>query len=121
MKTIYHKTKAGAIEERTLIGHNLNVPNELLWVKFKKETDGRYSSELHSTESFKGSDMKWEGVPNWNETQMMAIELYGARVVKSGVVLINNGYKNINEAMDDKNRLFTLAKQLIKSEKVKNF
>ena len=116
MKSFYHKTKAGAIEERNLIGQNQINKNESIWVKFKKETDGRYSSELHTTNQ-KGSDMKWDGVPTWNDTQLIAIELYGARIVKSGVVLIKNGYKDMDGAIKDRNSLIALARQLTKITK----
>ena len=116
MKSFYHKTKAGAIEERNLIGQNQINKTESIWVKFKKETDGRYSSELHTTNQ-KGSDMKWNGIPMWSDTQLIAIELYGARIVKSGVVLIKNGYKDINEAIKDRNNLIALARQLTKINK----
>jgi hypothetical protein len=111
MKTFYRETKKGAILEANLIGINPNRNNESIWVFFKKETSGKYTSEIHSNKT--AVDMSWaKGNNPWSDTQMMVASLYGAKPSYSNVLRLKTDYKDIKEAIDAKTDLISLAKKL---------
>ena len=117
MKTIVKVGKPGyksgnkSLEQRIFIGTNPKQSKEFLVVKHKKETDGKLSIELHSTKE-SGVDMNWLGKNNWSNEQAALVELYGAQIVKSGVILFNYIYNDIDLLLTHKQRLIELAREL---------
>jgi hypothetical protein len=128
MKIELKKGKRGevkAITEINIVGINPNRKNEHIVVMAKKEASKKgitptYSVELHTTPEFgkreKWVDMDWAGNPTeaWNEDQLALIDLYGAQVVKSGVVLYFFTTTKLNVVMNAKRNLITLAQSLSK-------
>jgi hypothetical protein len=114
-----------SITEVSIIGINPNRKGEYIVVMTKKEAikkgqKPKYSVELHTTAEFgkreKWVDMDWSGNPKeaWNESQLALCELYGAKVVKSGVVLYFHTTNTLNVVMSAKRNLITLAESLTK-------
>jgi len=112
MKTFYKETEKGALVESTLIGRNPNRPDESVWVRFKKETSGKYTVEIHSNS--KDSETPWnrESSP-WSDTQMIAAKLYEVKPNYSNLVLrTKTSFDSIEDALVDKNKITQLAKRL---------
>lgn len=111
MKTFYKETAKGALVESTLIGRNPNRPDESVWVRFKKETSGKYTVEIHSNS--KDSDQPWEKTNNpWSDTQMVAAKLYEVKPSYSNVLRTKTSFDSIEDALGDKNKIIQLAKKL---------
>jgi hypothetical protein len=109
----YSKTKKGALVEANILGLNPNRSGESIKVFFKKETDGKYTAELHSQK-----EHKWEkGEPTpWNEEQLIAMELYGVKVSPYNVGIYQWSYTNFEEAYEAKCKLIEVGKQLCKKK-----
>jgi hypothetical protein len=113
MKTFFKETPKGALVESTLIGRNPNRPDESVWVRFKKETSGRYTVEIHSNS--KDSDQPWnkENKP-WNNTQLIAAKLYAIDVTPESVFRTKSSFNSnsIDDVLKSKDKLTQFAKKL---------
>lgn len=111
MKTFFKKTAKGALVESNLIGTNPTRSNESIWVRFKKETSGKYSVEIHSND--RDTDQPWAKENNpWSSNQLVAAELYGFTTSFSNVLRTKTSFNSIEEALANKARAIPLAKAL---------
>jgi len=114
----YKKTDKGSLVETNILGQNPHRIGETIKVLFKRETCGKYTVELHSTNGeFKEHSWDKNHPTPWNEEQLIAMEMYNVGVTSYNVGVyqsVRRKYADFKEANDVKQHLIGLGKQLCK-------
>jgi hypothetical protein len=99
------------------IGINPAKPTQTISVHFKKETNGSYTCELHSTENVM-RDMPFNDIVRrkaWTLKQRELIDLYGVKYGRSGALYLTAG--KIEKARNVKTILIELGNLLVNLSK----
>ena len=113
----YKETSKGSLVETNILGQNPYRNGETIKVLFKKEVNGKYTAELHSTEGeFKESSWNREETGPWAEEQLIAMKLYGVTLSPYKVGIYQWSYTDFDMAYEAKRRLIEVGKQLCKKK-----